>query len=277
MTDIFLHERDSRRGRSVRVWPTGERVETRGVIASSLALGALVAGATAGGAVASGAIASRAQGKAAKQQSAAITESARIEDEAAKRAEAFARQVKQQEWIENERVSRANYDQWASRQRSLNAFRQKHGYGPTEIPGYVPSQDPGYGGGPPPEVSLPAGAPANMVPPKMRDPNRPTPMGAVDAYLPSQGTAFQPYGPGPSVPPMRVGPAKMDDAFGGGVMMPGGDNLPPGVPPGSVPINAGINPDLWAYQTPDGRIVRGTRKSQRPSLMSVDGYLPRTG
>ena len=237
----------------------------------------LAAGIAAAGAVGGAAISSRSASGAARRQSEATTEAARLEDEAAKRAEAFQRQQAQQQWAEAEAVRRANYDQWSARQRSLNAFRQKHGYGATEIPGYVASQDPGYGGGPPPEASLPAGAPANMVPPKMRDPNRPTPMGAVDSYLPSQGPAFQPYGPGPSVPPMRVGPAKMDDAFGGGVMMPGGDNLPPGVPPGSVPINAGINPDLWAYQTPDGRIVRGTRKSQRPSLMSVDGYLPRTG
>ena len=259
------------------MWPTGERVEVRGVIASSLALGALVAGATAGGAVASGAIASRAQGKAAKQQSAAITEAARIEDEAAKRAEAFQRQQAQQQWAEAEAVRRANYDQWSARQRSLNAFRQKHGYGPTEIPGYVASQDPGFGGAP--GAPPPAGAQprAPMVPPKMRDPNRPTPMGAVDAYLPSQGPAFQPYGDTQEqpVPRMRGGPVKMDDASVGGVLMAGGGGLPPGVPPGSVPVNGGINPDAWAYQTPDGRIVRGVRnqRQQGPQIMSVGGYL----
>ena len=250
---------------------------------AAIAAAPLFWGAVAGGGIAAGASIygahkeSGAVKESARRQTGAATEAARIEDEANKREEAFQRQVKQQEWVENEAVRRANYDQWSARQRSLNAFRQKHGYGPVDIPGYVLSQDPGFGGGPPTDASLPAGPSASMVPPKMRDQNLPTPMGAVDAYLPSQGPAFQPYGPGPSVPPMRVGPAKMDDAFGGGVMMPGGDNLPPGVPPGSVPINAGINPDLWAYQTPDGRIVRGTRKSQRPSLMSVDGYLPRTG
>ena len=117
-----------------------------------------------------------------------------MEDEAAKRAEAFQRQQAQQKWAEAEAVRRANYDQWSARQRSLNAFRQKHGYGPTEIPGYVPSQDPGFGGGP--DASLPTGPPAPVVPPKMSDPNRPTPMGAVDAYLPTYhgpGPAFQKY------------------------------------------------------------------------------------
>ena len=236
----------------------------------------LAAGIAAAGAVGGAAISSRSASGAARRQSEATTEAARLEDEAAKRAEAFQRQQAQQQWAEAEAVRRANYDQWSARQRSLNAFRQKHGYGATEIPGYVASQDPGYGGGPPPEASLPAGAPANMVPPKMRDPNRPTPMGAVDAYLPSQGPAFQSYGDTqePPIPRMRGGPVKTDGAFAGGVMMSGEGKLPPGVPPGSVPINAGSNPDLWAYQTPDGRIVRGTRNNQRPSLMSVGGYLP---
>ena len=189
----------------------------------------LAAGIAAAGAVGGAAISSRSASGAARRQSEATTEAARLEDEAAKRAEAFQRQQAQQQWVEAEAVRLANYDQWAARQRSLNAFRQKHGYGPTEIPGYVPSQDPGFGGGPPTDASLPAGPSASMVPPKMRDPNLPTPMGAVDAYLPSQGTSFQSYGgdQGPSVQPMRGGPAKTGDSFPGvdaGLMPDGGSS-----------------------------------------------------
>lgn len=36
-------------------------------------------------------------------------------------------------------------------------------------------------------------------------------------------------------------------------------DLPAGVPPGSIRVNGGINPDVWAYQTPDGRVIFGTR------------------
>ena len=133
----------------------------------------------------------------ARRQTEAATEAARIEDEAAKRAEAFQRQQAQQQWAEAEHVRKSNYDQWASRQRALNAFRAKHGYGATEIPGYAASQDPGYNtgappaGGPPRAVPRPAdaGAPGERI----RLPNRPVPMGGVDAYLPSQGPAFQRY------------------------------------------------------------------------------------
>lgn len=80
------------------------------------------------------------------------------------------------------------------------------------------------------------------------------------------------------VPP-RNGPQGMPMPKPGGVgaqPMPqtplGTDSdLPPGVPPGSVRINAGINPDLWAYQTPDGRIIHG---SHGGGPFTVPGRLP---
>lgn len=56
--------------------------------------------------------------------------------------------------------------------------------------------------------------------------------------------------------------------------------LPEGVPPGSVPVNGGINPNAAAYQTPDGRIIRRrrqpmptmpiqSRQSSMPSLLQL--------
>lgn len=50
-------------------------------------------------------------------------------------------------------------------------------------------------------------------------------------------------------------------------------SLPPGVPSGSVPINGGINPNAWAYQTPDGRIVRGVNNPMTIEPASNTGTL----
>src|SRR3990167_5093088 len=158
----------------------------------------IAAAIAAAGAIGKGALDSRGATKAARTQADAATTGARLEDEAAQRAETFKREQLQQQYREAEQVRRANYDQWSSRQRSLNAFRQKYGFSPTEIPGYVASQDPGFTGpdaaGPPPAQSPPpAAASWRATPP--RDPTRPAPMGAVGAYLPSQrAEGFQSYG-----------------------------------------------------------------------------------
>ena len=151
---------------------------------------------------------------------------------ATREAERYARQQQQQQWVEAEAARKANYDQWAARQRALNAFRQQHGFPPTEIPPYVPSRDPGFltdppSAPPPPPASRlpkampddggpafpddpafpaagapgPAPAPQPWTPPTPeswrertpQDPRQPPPMGAVEAYLPSQRTGYQGY------------------------------------------------------------------------------------
>lgn len=66
----------------------------------------------------------------------------------------------------------------------------------------------------------------------------------------------------------------------GGMGLPGsrlppiGTGLPPGVPPGSIPVNAGINPNAWAYQTPDGRIIRGMRNAGSGTLTDLAQLQP---
>ena len=68
-----------------------------------------------------------------------------------------------------------------------------------------------------------------------------------------QGIPFNPIGPGKPFPYAEAPPAPKIEAQRSQSL------LPPGVPPGSIPINAGINPNLWAYITPDGKTVRGMR------------------
>ena len=161
---------------------------------------------TAGAAIFGAAKTSRAATKAAKTQADAATEAARLEDEATKRAETFAREQSQATWAESEAVRKANYDQWASRQTALNALRQKYGYGEVPVPAYVPSTNPGFTGGPTGPAVPPGGTQGEQGPPSLetwrtqpvRDQPRPGPMaGEVGSYLPSQRTAFQPYGEAP--------------------------------------------------------------------------------
>lgn len=76
---------------------------------------------------------------------------------------------------------------------------------------------------------------------------------AANPY-PSGSWGPNPYGAGPMYPGRRnvyAERAEMTPSFD--------NNLPPGVPPGSVSVNGGANPNAWAYQTPDGRIIRGSR------------------
>ncbi len=66
----------------------------------------------------------------------------------------------------------------------------------------------------------------------------------------STGSMYDKHAGGPMNPmPMPSTPTNWWDIEGG---------LPPGVPPGSVRTNGGINPNVWAYITPDGRRVSGT-------------------
>lgn len=120
--------------------PTGELIERRGVIASSLALGALIAGATAGSSVAAGAIGSHAAGEAADKQTAAANYAADVQAKSAAEALAFQKQQAAQDLANAQAASRGNYDQWAARQGRLSTLGQMVGMKPFQIPAYVPIQ-----------------------------------------------------------------------------------------------------------------------------------------
>jgi hypothetical protein len=78
--------------RRFRALPTGELLEARGVIASSIALAALAAGAAGGGSIASAAINAHAAGSAADKTTAAATHAADLESQANAQALAFSRE-----------------------------------------------------------------------------------------------------------------------------------------------------------------------------------------
>jgi hypothetical protein len=139
MRDVLYRHRDSRSGRRrVRHTPLGERLDARGVIASSIALGALVAGATAGGAVASGAIQSRAIGKSADKQTQAANYAADVQSRSTADALKFQKEQALRDQERFEATQRANYDQWAAREGRLGTLGEMIGMGSRNIPGYVP-------------------------------------------------------------------------------------------------------------------------------------------
>src|SRR3990167_6009829 len=118
------------------------------IAALTLGAGTAIAGAIGGGtAIASGAIQARAHGKAAKLQTQSANYAADRQLESSKAAEAFQRQQAQATWVNQEGDRRANYDQWAARERRLGSVADALGYGQREIPGYVASIDPQFQSG----------------------------------------------------------------------------------------------------------------------------------
>ena len=82
--------------------------------------------------------------KAAQMQTQASNYAADQQAEANKREEQFKREQAQRQWESEEQTRRANYDQWAARERRLGSIAEQLGYGRRDIPGYVPSVNPGY-------------------------------------------------------------------------------------------------------------------------------------
>lgn len=118
-----------------------------------IGLGTAIAGAVGGGsAIASGVIQSKAAGNAARQQTQAANYAAQQQAEASRRAEQFQREQAQAAWKAAETDRKANYDQWAARERRLGSVGSMLGLGPRDIPAYVPSPDPRLGPPAPPSV-----------------------------------------------------------------------------------------------------------------------------
>lgn len=161
MTDILYREnRTSRRLRHRQAWPTGELIESRGVIATAIALTALAAAATAGGAVASGAIAAHAAGKAADKQTEAANHGADLQKQSTDEALAFQKQQAENEWLNSQNTQRANYDQSKARYGSIAGVASQYGLNLGAMPDYAPGIDPHYdtGATPTPPTGSIAGA-----------------------------------------------------------------------------------------------------------------------
>lgn len=195
--------------------------------AIGIGLGTAIAGGAAAGATVYGAHKTASAAKnSAKLQTDAANHAADVEAASARETLDFTKQEAQRKAAADEADRKGNYDQWAAFMSAHNAARAKYGYSETAIPGYVPGVTPTPKNGSP-------GA-ALMGPP-------------------------QPPMTGNGAPPLASNPNT-------GVINPRsvGSLLMPGVPPGSTPVNGGINPNAWTYQTPDGRVVRGMRTPQAP-------------
>lgn len=90
-------------------------------------------------------------------QTAAANHAADLNDEAAKRAETFSRQQAEVGWQGNEHTQKANYDQWAARQRAIATLGQSLGINYT-LPDYAPGIDPHFTDA---GSAAPAGAPVS--------------------------------------------------------------------------------------------------------------------
>lgn len=130
-----------------------------------------VAAIAAAGAITSAKMQSSAAGSAANKQTAAANHAADVQGQSSREALDFAKQQAQQEATNAETTRRANYDQWASRERRLGSVGDALGYGGRDIPAYVP--------GAPASFTTPA--PAQHADPRLL--RTPPPVGSVGSYL----------------------------------------------------------------------------------------------
>jgi hypothetical protein len=95
----------------------------------------------------SAAIQARQAGKSAKLQTNAANHAADSQERSQAEALAFTRANAQSAYENDEKTRRANYDQWAARERRLGAWSESLGNDPRQIPDYVPGVDPRYTAG----------------------------------------------------------------------------------------------------------------------------------
>jgi hypothetical protein len=108
--------------------------------------GTAIAGIVGGGAALTGAaLQSHAAGSAADKQTAAANHAADVEAQSNREALAFQKQQAAYQAQQDEVNRRANYDQWAAKQRKVGSIGQMLGLGGTEIPAYVPGGTPDFG------------------------------------------------------------------------------------------------------------------------------------
>lgn len=135
-------------------------------------LGPVIAAGVAGGtSLAAAKMQSGAASRAARDSTAAANYAADRQAASTREALDFQRQMAQQAFREAETARRANYDQWAARERRLGSIGELLGYGSRGIPEYVGGVDPQFDA-PPPMERPPV--PGGRFPPRI---------GSVDSYL----------------------------------------------------------------------------------------------
>ena len=193
----------------------------------------LVAAAAIGaaGLVAGAKISSKASNRAARLTTDAANHDADVQAQSAREAETFARQQAQNQYLNDEAIRRANYDQWAAQQARFGSIQERLGLGPRNTPAYVPGVNPGYvpaAGGPPPSAppSGPPGAPTSGTqPPVIRDAYGRVP-GDPEYGIPRPPRTTAP----PATPMVTSGQAQSGQAQPGSIasyLPPTEENLPP--------------------------------------------------
>lgn len=149
IAQFYLEDRHGGRRRSVWSAAPWERVEARGVIASSIALAALAAASTAGGMAVSAGIQSHAAGSAAATSAKATSdataqqlqyerEATAAQQKAAAEQLAYARQQSALSRQDAETNREGDYEQWAAREGRLSTIGGMLGLPARQIPAYRP-------------------------------------------------------------------------------------------------------------------------------------------
>lgn len=157
-------------------------------IATATALTLAGIAATAGASVTSGYMAQHGAREAANAQTEAANHAADIQSKSAAEALAFQKQQAAQDLVTHNATAKANYDQWASRERRISSLGAALGLAPRDIPDFVPTPGPTDAPASSGQTAPKPGAPGG--PPSSGDP-------IMDALVSNyHDLGVQPTGPG---------------------------------------------------------------------------------
>ena len=218
-------------------------------VATSTAVGIGIAAGTAGAGIYAAHKTAGAAEDAAKLQTDAANHAADVEGQSTAEALAFQRQQAQYQAQQDEINRRANYDQWAAKQRKVGSIGQMLGLGGVEVPDYVPGATPNFNA----PTSVGAGQ---------------TPAAAAAAPPSSIGAMVDnPYGRSRVMPGLpAAAPLPFAATSAGGAPMPGPMSAPAQLPPNPTPGNFGPYANDFTPRDPrTGAILR-------PRLLSIGDY-----
>lgn len=137
---------------------------------------------------------------AAKLQADAANRAADQQAQAAREALAFQQAQAENSYQNTETTRKANYDQWAAKQRRYAALYKARGWGDLEIPGYVPGVDPGFPSSGQPSTPAPASLLPGAQPGAARTPVVPS----IDQIMTRPQAASAPMPPAAGQPPVTA-------------------------------------------------------------------------